>query len=33
VEVSGVLDLGAKLDPETGFVSQVRLMAAAIRAD
>jgi hypothetical protein len=33
VEVSGVLDLGAKLDPDTGFVSQVRLIAATVRTD
>jgi hypothetical protein len=33
VEVSGLLDLGAKLDPDTGFVSQVRLIGATVRTD
>jgi hypothetical protein len=32
VEVSGVLDLGARTDPDTGFVSQVRLLSASVRA-
>ena len=32
VEVSGVLDLGARIDPDTGFVSQVRLLSANVRA-
>ena len=31
VEVVGTLDLGSKLDPETGFVSQVRLLSALVR--
>jgi hypothetical protein len=33
VEVTGVLELGSKLDPDTGFVSQVRLMGAAVRGE
>ena len=33
VEVSGVLELGAKLDPATGFLSQVRLIDATVRAE
>ena len=31
VEVLGTLDLGSKLDPATGFVSQVRLLSALVR--
>lgn len=31
VEVVGTLDLGSKLDPTTGFVSQVRLLSAVVR--
>ena len=31
VEVVGTLDLGSKLDPTTGFVSQVRLLSALVR--
>jgi len=31
VEVSGVLELGSKIDGETGFVSQVRLVDATVR--
>jgi hypothetical protein len=31
VEVIGTLDLGSKLDPATGFVSQVRLLSALVR--
>jgi len=31
VEVSGVLELGSKVDPTTGFVSQVRLVEATTR--
>jgi len=31
VEVIGTLDLGSKLDPTTGFVSQVRLLSALVR--
>lgn len=31
IEVSGVLELGAKVDGETGFVSQVRLVDAIVR--
>jgi hypothetical protein len=31
VEVSGLLELGSKLDSETGFVSQVRLVEATVR--
>jgi len=31
VEVSGVLELGSKVDPATGFVSQVRLVEAVAR--
>jgi hypothetical protein len=33
VEVSGVLELGAKLDSATGFLSQVRLVEATVRRD
>ena len=33
VEVVGTLDLGSKLDPTTGFVSQVRLLSALVRRD
>jgi len=33
VEVVGTLDLGSKLDPTTGFVSQVRLLGALVRRD
>src|SRR5262249_48062448 len=33
VEVSGVLELGAKLDPATGFLSQVRLVDATVRPE
>jgi hypothetical protein len=33
VEVSGVLELGAKLDPATGFLSQVRLVDATVRLE
>jgi len=29
--VSGVLELGSKIDGETGFVSQVRLVDATVR--
>jgi hypothetical protein len=32
VEVTGTLELGSALDPRTGFVSQVRLLAAIVRA-
>ena len=31
VEVSGVLELGSKTDPATGFVSQVRVVEATAR--
>ena len=31
VEVTGVLELGSKVDPATGFVSQVRLVEATAR--
>ncbi|HEY7540228.1 MAG TPA: hypothetical protein VIF11_08815 [Methylomirabilota bacterium] len=31
VEVSGLLELGPKLDPATGFLSQVRLVGASVR--
>jgi len=31
VEVAGVLELGSRLDPGTGFVSQVRLVQATLR--
>jgi hypothetical protein len=31
VEVTGVLEVGSALDSSTGFVSQVRLRAAAVR--
>ena len=33
VEVRGVLELGAKLDPATGFLSQVRLVDATVRPE
>lgn len=33
VEVSGLLELGSKRDPDTGFVSQVRLIRATVRAN
>src|SRR5262245_17639945 len=33
VEVSGVLELGPKLDAATGFLSQVRLVGASVRPD
>jgi len=33
VEVSGLLELGSKHDPDTGFVSQVRLIRATVRAN
>ena len=32
VEVSGLLELGSKRDPDTGFVSQVRLTRATVRS-
>jgi hypothetical protein len=33
LEVTGVLEIGSKTDPETGFVSQIRLVdAQAVRA-
>ena len=32
VEVSGVLDLGPRTELDTGFVSQVRLLSATVRA-
>jgi len=32
VEVTGTLEVGGALDPRTGFVSQVRLVAAVVRA-
>ena len=31
VEVSGVLELGSKVDAATGFVSQVRVVDAVVR--
>jgi hypothetical protein len=31
VEVTGTLEVGSALDPRTGFVSQVRLVAAVVR--
>ena len=31
VEVSGVLELGSKVDGATGFVSQVRVVDAVVR--
>jgi hypothetical protein len=31
VEAEGVLELGGKVDPATGFVSQVRLVGARVR--
>jgi len=31
VDVGGVLELGSKLDGETGFVSQVRIVDAVVR--
>lgn len=33
VEVTGVLELGAKLDAATGFLSQVRLVDATVRPE
>jgi hypothetical protein len=33
VEVSGILELGSKLDPDSGFVSQVRLVGATVRGE
>jgi hypothetical protein len=33
VDVVGTLDLGSKLDPATGFVSQVRLLGARVRRE
>lgn len=33
VEVSGILELGAKVDPATGFLSQVRLVNATVRPE
>jgi hypothetical protein len=32
VAVSGTLELGSKVDPQTGFVSQVRVVNADVRA-
>ena len=31
VEVAGVLDLGSRLDSDTGFVSQARIVEATVR--
>ena len=31
VQVAGVLELGSKVDPDTGFVSQARIVGATVR--
>lgn len=31
VQVAGVLELGSKVDPDTGFVSQARIVEATVR--